>query len=299
MARLGLQSAMEYLMTYGWAILIIAVVLGALFGLGFFNSATLAPKVAAGSCQVYRPNGPGTTSYINLQGVCNNELPQYAAQFNGATSFINISNPASFNLASSYTVTGWFEVTSWASANSQNIFTKDLPAGWNAGPGGKQMYLWPSGSSLRYDAYASCCGSVGTSSATFRQNTWYQFAFASTSGNYLTIYVNGAVANPSASEGGPEVDNPASAIYIGISSPGVDPFWGDMADIQFYNTTLSANEISSLYDEGIGGSPVLINNLVGWWPLNGNADDYSGNLNNGVSSNIVFTSSWTSGYSAP
>ena len=32
-----LQSAMEYLMTYGWAILIIAVVLGALFALGIFG----------------------------------------------------------------------------------------------------------------------------------------------------------------------------------------------------------------------------------------------------------------------
>jgi hypothetical protein len=32
------QSAMEYLMTYGWAILIIAVVLGALFSLGVFSS---------------------------------------------------------------------------------------------------------------------------------------------------------------------------------------------------------------------------------------------------------------------
>jgi len=33
-----IQSAMEYLMTYGWAILIIAVVLGALYQLGIFNS---------------------------------------------------------------------------------------------------------------------------------------------------------------------------------------------------------------------------------------------------------------------
>jgi hypothetical protein len=32
------QSAMEYLMTYGWAILIIAVVLAALFSLNVFNS---------------------------------------------------------------------------------------------------------------------------------------------------------------------------------------------------------------------------------------------------------------------
>lgn len=35
-----LQSAMEYLMTYGWAILIIAVVLGALFQLGIFGNST-------------------------------------------------------------------------------------------------------------------------------------------------------------------------------------------------------------------------------------------------------------------
>ncbi len=35
------QSAMEYLMTYGWAILIIAVVLGALFSLGVFSGANL------------------------------------------------------------------------------------------------------------------------------------------------------------------------------------------------------------------------------------------------------------------
>jgi len=31
------QSAMEYLMTYGWAILIIAVVLGVFFSIGVFN----------------------------------------------------------------------------------------------------------------------------------------------------------------------------------------------------------------------------------------------------------------------
>ncbi len=37
------QSAMEYLMTYGWAILIIAVVLAALYSLGLFNSAAWGP----------------------------------------------------------------------------------------------------------------------------------------------------------------------------------------------------------------------------------------------------------------
>jgi hypothetical protein len=36
-----LQSAMEYLMTYGWAILIIAVVLAVLFSLGIFSGGSL------------------------------------------------------------------------------------------------------------------------------------------------------------------------------------------------------------------------------------------------------------------
>ncbi len=36
-----LQSAMEYLMTYGWAILIIAVVIGVLYAMGIFNSSGL------------------------------------------------------------------------------------------------------------------------------------------------------------------------------------------------------------------------------------------------------------------
>jgi hypothetical protein len=87
-AVIKLQSAMEYLMTYGWAILIIAVVLGALFQLGVFNANNFAPKAPPGACQVFRPNGPGTTSFINLEGACSGELPQYAAQLNGASNII-------------------------------------------------------------------------------------------------------------------------------------------------------------------------------------------------------------------
>ena len=63
------QSAMEYLATYGWAILIIALVLAALFELGVFNSTTFAPRAAAGSCFVSRPYGPNTTN-LNIECLC-------------------------------------------------------------------------------------------------------------------------------------------------------------------------------------------------------------------------------------
>ena len=41
--------------------------------------------------------------------------------------------------------------------------------------------------------------------------------------------------------------------------------------------------MSQLYYRGIGGSPVLAPAITdeGWWPLNGNTNDYSGNNNNG------------------
>ena len=43
------QSAMEYLMTYGWAILIIAIVLAALFSLGIFSSSSLVGTTCVAS----------------------------------------------------------------------------------------------------------------------------------------------------------------------------------------------------------------------------------------------------------
>ncbi len=43
---------------------------------------------------------------------------------------------------------------------------------------------------------------------------------------------------------------------------------------------------------------VGMQNLIGWWPLNGDANDYSGN-NNGQATNVQYTNTWISTYSAP
>ena len=70
-------------------------------------------------------------------------------------------------------------------------------------------------------------------------------------------------------------------------------FNGTMANVQIYSNVLSANEIQALYLEGIGGAPVTPQYIVGWWPLNGDTKDYSGNNNNGVSYNgVAFTSQY-------
>jgi len=79
------------------------------------------------------------------------------------------------------------------------------------------------------------------------------------------------------------------------------PSYGNLlANVQIYNTSLSANEIRALYLEGIGGAPINLQHLVAWWPLNGNANDYSGNGNNGkIIGNVSFVSNWYNGYTPP
>ena len=59
--KVRLQSAMEYLMTYGWAILVIAVVLGVLFQLGIFSSSSFS-STACISATGYLCQNPSLSS---------------------------------------------------------------------------------------------------------------------------------------------------------------------------------------------------------------------------------------------
>jgi len=120
---------MEYLMTYGWAILIIAVVLGALFQLGVFNSSSFSPRAPPGACQVFRPSGPGTTTNINLMGVCTGQLPQYVAQFGGSSgSYTNIPYSTALDNFGTMAISAWIYPTSVVDGQSHAVVNK----GWQA-----------------------------------------------------------------------------------------------------------------------------------------------------------------------
>jgi len=290
---LGLQSAMEYLMTYGWAILIIAVVLGALFGLGFFSAANLAPKITGGSCQVYRPDGAGTASFINLVGTCNNELPQYVASFSpGADSQVNVGLQGLPQGDNGRSVFAWVYFTGNSEPITFSIF----------GYGNCPWQDWD------FDVYNgmlgindACGGTATRSSLAVPTNTWvFVGVVFRTYASQITFYLNGVAQNQSLS--GFNTGQPINSADIGCTFNGaicINSFSGSIANVQVYNTSLSSNEVASLYNGGIGGVPSDLNNLVGWWPLNGNPNDYSGNLNNGNFTNTVYTSSWALSYVAP
>jgi len=64
------QSAMEYLMTYGWAILIVIIVAAVLFSMGVFNPATYTTTAATGFSGFNVPAGGfklDTTGALTMQ----------------------------------------------------------------------------------------------------------------------------------------------------------------------------------------------------------------------------------------
>jgi len=296
------QSAMEYLMTYGWAILIIAVVLAALFQLGVFNPMTFAPKAPPGACQVFRPNGPGTTSFINLEGICSGMLPQYVACFSQSPAgYIQAGAPSV--AISQITVAFWINpVNNGYWGNSGNYWENAISG---AGGAGNNYYFYIESAANPPGESWSITNSAGTTFRNFpwvalAPNTWQQLVGVY-NGSNLLVYLNGKQIGSPVTANGLITFNGAiiSGTHSVTSGPGYNPISGNLANIQIYDTALSANEIQALYLEGIGGAPINLQHLLAWWPLNGDAKDYSGNGNNGQAYNVNFVSNWYNGYTPP
>ena len=105
------------------------------------------------------------------------------------------------------------------------------------------------------------------------------------SSNALTICIDSLCDSNSYTLAGPDLYNTGSTIIMGTNQAN-----GKLSNVQLYDTALSHNQIKILYEEGYAGIPVTVNGLIAWLPLDGNANDYSGNNNNGVATNINWVS---------
>jgi uncharacterized protein (UPF0333 family) len=100
----------------------------------------------------------------------------------------------------------------------------------------------------------------------------------------VSLYINGKYYG-----GGPGGTNQAVTGNFVIGSETSQPIGNVIiTNVQVYNAALSSNQINAIYNEGIAGTPVDSANVVGWWPLDGNTNDYSGNGNNGIPYNIKY-----------
>lgn len=114
-------------------------------------------------------------------------------------------------------------------------------------------------------------GSHSYASPSVPSDTWtHGVVVVDVTNAIMTWYLNGVKV--AAYNGVASIPQDAQTLYIGN---GDATFNGSVANLQIYNSILNGNQISSLYLSGMGGPPVN-STLAGWWPLNGNPNDYSG-----------------------
>jgi hypothetical protein len=290
------QAAMEYLMTFGWAFLMISIAAGVLFQLGAFNTLISTPRAPPGSCQTVRTN-----TQTQLVGKCNGLLPQYVASFTRQqSSYVDVGQHESY-LANSVSFVAWVKLRDnygggYGGPNIISVFNRSPDRPYH------RLYTygpWGGVATWNFNGVGS-----GTPKTVLKDLRWHQVAMTVVMSGATAIYVDANSVN-SVSVSGSEpvplnVDLVIGAlitggVYVGNALPtGVrtDSFNGMISNVQFYNTTLTQNEITDLYLEGMGGAPINLQNLVGWWLLNGDTNDYSGNGNNGVPNNLSYVAQY-------
>jgi hypothetical protein len=158
---------------------------------------------------------------------------------------------------------------------------------------GKTLLLQPNSAVI--SAAGEVYGVVGSNSGLF-QNGWKHIAVVYDNRTIL-IYVNGLIANSTSNN-----TQPSQIQYLNIASQlggnvSGYPFSGSVDDFGLWNRALTQNEVSNLYNNAQTTPMQVIpeympmEGLVGWWPLNGNTLDYSGNGRNAsVSIGAISTS---------
>jgi hypothetical protein len=277
------QSAMEYLMTYGWSILIISVILGIMFQLGVFSSSSFSVRTPPGACQIVR-----NPVSVSLVGQCSGVLPKYVA---GGFSY-SLMSASNMPLLNKFTFVGWINNKPPLPGESGDSIVSSV-CGIYTGRGATSWSASFDPCACIYVSNSMNVGCAGYASvANLKYGVWYMVATTVDASGNLVDYVYGDGQQQSANYNfGQQIATSITTYWIGAYDTQMpnDALNGSIANVQVYNTSLSASDIQMLYSGGIGEPPPFLNNIVAWWPLNGDFKDYSGNGHHiNIATNILF-----------
>ncbi|MDE1824839.1 MAG: laminin G domain-containing protein [Candidatus Micrarchaeota archaeon] len=204
-------------------------------------------------------------------------IPNYVGNFDGRTGYIQDPNGIS---ASSFTISAYVRFSNYSNqmiemgspVNQNHLLMLEKGNGNCGNTVSNTGYMLKGRVGNVGSGFYTVCDPITSS-----LNTWYHVV-TSYDGSTLRIYVNGVqMAQYSVSI----TPSPSAAEYIGACTLCNYYSSGGVSNVQIYNTALSQAQITRLYQGGIGSSPVPGTGISAWWPLNGNANDYSFNNQNG------------------
>ena len=221
-----------------------------------------------------------------------------AYSFDGLSNFIEIPSSSSLQVNSAYTISSWvfMDYQNYHFIDQHSIISKINDGDWY---GGYELRINGLSNINNVGAFATTGNiggvniDIGTPNVVTGQ--WY-FVTVTYDSSVLKIYLNNIEVGNTLISGDLQTSN--NKLRFGRRGEGNSYncwYKGKMDDIGIWNRALTQQEITNLYTSTV---PVPVSclpayvptsGLVGYWPFCGNANDESGNGNNGTNNGATLT----------
>jgi hypothetical protein len=241
------------------------------------NSDGTRPTTGVGDSNYYKDYKNRLFSLSKTPSTSNAGIVQTSI-LNGTNQFFSIPNNSTIVPSGSFTFAGWFNATSTGTGIVSVI----------GGGGSNNYFIRTRSNNLRIDLYdsASTYQQASTPIGSVVTGNWYFFAAgfnSSTRVGFISLNNGSVVSTPQLSTSSVYYNPSAPGIFtIGSAFDGAVQAWpGTISSIGYWNTVLTANQITALYNNGTGLtlSPALAagldQNLVSWWELDDSAGSTS------------------------
>ena len=225
---------------------------------------------------------PGSMNVGTIHNTNHSSLPATslkAASFNGASSYVDIGNPASLQFSSGtmMVLSAWVKITN---CNHGGAIIGHGTSSYTL------YYYTPSAGACSISFASSTIANIGAG-VPISTGTWHNVVIVNNIGTNVYIYIDGTQYGPYTFT---NTYSYTEDLRIGDSQSDSGFFFnGSIANVQIYNKSLSANNIQALYQEGVNSPPISDAGLRAWYPLDGNAQDYGPNNYDGAANNVTFT----------
>jgi len=207
--------------------------------------------------------------------------------FDGASS--NLQNPTKGLLGSlqTFTVTGWVYVNAYNPSQS-DVYSEGVPNQrlilQISSAGALSMSAWSTNTVGNWKTFLS------TLTVPTKQWTFVAYTLSISGSGTFIEYLNSK-----SQSGSGQAESTAGTLSTGIgynigNSIGENAQYlnGNIANLQIYNSTLTATQVSQIYQGGIQGAPLRNSGLLAWYPLSGDTNDYGGLGNTAYPINVVY-----------
>lgn len=205
--------------------------------------------------------GKASTSNGRISGGATPFTNTYSVSFDGTDDYMDLPDSTDLEV-SEFTWSAWFYCTA---INRYNIIV-DTATNTSFFLG-YELFVKNDDNKIRFSSYHS--DDAIDSTTTVTANTWFHVAATHESGSDK-LYVNGSL-EASGSASSFAVSDVAN-LRIGSSSLYSLYHQGLIDEVSFFNSALSASDISAIYNSGVPADITSLN-PVGWWRM---GDDDSG-----------------------